>query len=109
MVPFPTPGDLPNLGIKSTSLMFGVVGMILSAPVVSVLLIIMQERIEVKESQREREEIVEMGLATEEEVGGSDLLDLRENTAETLFSPAEGATEKKYVIKHKFRVKKKDE
>ena len=87
--------------------MFGVVGMILSAPIVSVLLIIMQERLEVKESQREREELVDMGVATAEEVGTSDILDLRENTAETLFTPAEGQ-EHKYIVKHKFKVKKAD-
>lgn len=89
--------------------LFGVVGMILAAPVVSVLIIILQERIEVRESQREREEIVEMGLATEQEVGNSDLLDLRENTAETLFSPAEGVSEKRYTVKNKLRPTKKDE
>ena len=90
--------------------LFGVVGMIFAAPVVSVLLIIMQERIEVRESQREREEIVEMGVATVDEVGSSDLLDLRENTAETLFTPAEGETERehKYNIKHKQIIKKND-
>ena len=86
--------------------LFGVVGMIFAAPIVSVLLIVMQERIEVKESQREREEIVETGVATAEEVGTSDLLDLRENTAETLFTPAEGATEHKYNVKHKPSIKK---
>lgn len=86
--------------------LFGVVGMILSAPIVSVLLIILQERLEVKESQREREEILELGIATKEEVGTSDILDLRENTAETLFTPAEGESEHKYVIKHKLNIKK---
>lgn len=85
--------------------MFGVVGMILSAPIVSVLFIILQERLEVKESQREREELVDLGLATAEEVGTTDILDLRENTAETLFTPAEGQ-ERKYVVKHNFKVKK---
>ena len=85
--------------------MFGVVGMILSAPIVSVLFIILQERLEVKESQREREELVDLGLATAQEVGTTDILDLRENTAETLFTPAEGQ-ERKYVVKHNFKVKK---
>ena len=85
--------------------MFGVVGMILSAPIVSVLFIILQERLEVKESQREREELVDLGLATDQEVGTTDILDLRENTAETLFTPAEGQ-ERKYVVKHNFKVKK---
>ena len=85
--------------------MFGVVGMMLSAPIVSVLFIILQERLEVKESQREREELVDLGLATAQEVGTTDILDLRENTAETLFTPAEGQ-ERKYVVKHNFKVKK---
>lgn len=86
--------------------LFGVVGMILSAPIVSVLMIIMQERLEVRESQREREELVDMGIATTEEVGTTDILDLRENTMDTLFTPAEGETERKYVIKHKIGFKK---
>ena len=86
--------------------LFGVVGMILSAPIVSVLMIIMQERLEVRESQREREELVDMGIATAEEVGTSDILDLRENTMDTLFTPAEGESERKYIIKHKLGFKK---
>ena len=86
--------------------MFGVVGMILSAPIVSVLSIIFQERLEVRESQREREELVEMGIATAEEVGTTDILDLRENTIDTLFTPAEGESERKYIIKHKVNFKK---
>lgn len=85
--------------------MFGVVGMILAAPVVSVLLIIMQERVEVRESQREREEILEMGLATVEEVGTSDILDLRESMAETLLTPAEGESEHRYKVKNKDKIK----
>ena len=44
-------------------------------------------------------------MATAEEVGTTDILDLRENTAETLFTPAEGQ-ERKYVVKHNFKVKK---
>lgn len=86
--------------------LFGVVGMILSAPIVSVLMIIMQERLEVRESQREREELVDMGIATAEEVGTTDILDLRENTMDTLLTPAEGEPEHKYVIKHKVGFKK---
>ena len=86
--------------------LFGVVGMILSAPIVSVLSIIFQERLEVRESQREREELVEMGIATAEEVGTADILDLRENTIDTLLTPADGENERKYIIKHKVNLKK---
>lgn len=59
---------------------FGVWGMILAAPVASTISIIMQERVEVKEAQREREELIEAGVIDPNAPAGiSEMLDLAED------------------------------
>ena len=42
--------------------MFGVVGMILSGPIASVITIVMNERLQVREARREHEEMIEAGI-----------------------------------------------
>lgn len=57
--------------------MFGFWGMILSAPVVSMIAIIMQERLEIREAQREREELIDAGVTEAITEGVADMLDLK--------------------------------
>lgn len=61
--------------------MFGLVGMILSAPVASVIMILMQERLEVREARREHEEMVNAGILDANLADVSDLLDLSQDTS----------------------------
>jgi len=80
--------------------LFGVIGMLLSGPVAAIILIITQERIEVREAQRERDEIIATGVVNVNEVGTSDILDLREDAETSLFTPKE-------EMEFRFKKKKK--
>jgi len=85
--------------------LFGLAGMLLTGPAVAVITVIMQEKLEVKESAREREELVEAGLATVDEVGVSDLLDLTQDQDVTLFVPKE---EKSFLTKKRRKTREDD-
>ena len=61
--------------------LFGVVGMILSAPVVSVIMIFAQERLKVREARREHEEMVEAGIIDDNLFDVSEMLDMTQDTA----------------------------
>ncbi|MBR7091345.1 MAG: AI-2E family transporter [Clostridia bacterium] len=86
--------------------LFGVVGMLLTGPAVAVITVIMQEKLETRESAREREELVEAGLATIDEVGVSDLLDLTQDEDVTLFVPKE---DRSFLTKKRRKSKKEEE
>ncbi len=59
---------------------FGIWGMILAAPVASMIMIVMQERMEVKEALREREELVDAGIIEEDSSDSiAEMLDLTED------------------------------
>ena len=86
--------------------LFGVVGMLLTGPAVAVITVIMQEKLETKESARERQELVDAGLVTIDEVGVSDLLDLTQDEDVTLFVPKE---EKSFLTKKRRKAKATEE
>ena len=70
------------IGLALGGAMFGILGMILSAPIVSVITIIWQERLKVRESRREYEEMIEAGVLTGENLYDmSDMLDLTQDTS----------------------------
>lgn len=69
------------LGLTLGGAMFGLVGMILSAPIVSVISIVWQERLKIREQRREHEEMVEAGIIDENLCGVSDILDLTQDTS----------------------------
>ncbi len=70
------------VGLALGGAMFGVVGMILSAPIVSVITIIWQERLKVRESRREYEEMIDAGVLSSENLYDmSDMLDLTQDTS----------------------------
>lgn len=90
--------------------MFGLVGMILSAPVASVIMIVMQERLEVREARREHEEMVNAGILDANLADVSDLLDLSQDTSFNL--PIEKEDEdfvKLQALKHKKPAQKETE
>jgi len=64
--------------------MFGLWGMLLSGPVAAILTIFMQERLEVREAVREREELLEAGITDVPTAGISDMLDLQEDIDPTV-------------------------
>lgn len=64
--------------------MFGFWGMLLSGPVAAILTIYMQERLEVREAMREREELLEAGITDVPTAGISDMLDLQEDIDPTV-------------------------
>ena len=78
--------------------LFGVIGMILSAPVAAVISVVMQERLEVGEARREREELVASGAVSISEVGTSDILDLSQDADVNIFVPKE---EREFKLKFK--------
>ena len=78
--------------------LFGVIGMILSAPVAAVISVVMQERLEVGEARREREELVASGAVSVSEVGTSDILDLSQDADVNIFAPKE---EREFKLKFK--------
>lgn len=66
---------------------FGVWGLLLAAPIASLISIIMQERVEVKEAQREREELIEAGVIDVNAPAGiSEMLDLAEDQQPAKFT-----------------------
>ncbi|MBQ7977985.1 MAG: AI-2E family transporter [Clostridia bacterium] len=69
------------LGLTLGGAMFGLVGMILSAPIVSVISIVWQERLRIREQRREHEEMVEAGIVDDNFYGVSDILDLTQDTS----------------------------
>ncbi|MBR4270192.1 MAG: AI-2E family transporter [Clostridia bacterium] len=69
------------LGLTIGGAMFGVVGMILSAPVVAVISTVWQERLKIRESNKEHEELVEAGLVDAQYFGVTEILDLTQDTS----------------------------
>ena len=69
------------LGLTIGGAMFGIVGMILSAPVVAVLARIWQERLKIRESNKEHEELVEAGMVDAQYFGVTEILDLTQDTS----------------------------
>ena len=67
-------------GLAIGGALFGVVGMILSAPVVAVIATIWQERLKIREANREHEELVEAGLVDAQYFGVTEILDLTQDT-----------------------------
>ena len=55
--------------------------MILSAPIVSVIMIVAQERLKVREARREHEEMVEAGIIDDNLFDVSEMLDMTQDTA----------------------------
>ena len=89
--------------------MFGLVGMILSAPVASVIMIVMQERLEVSEARREHEEMVNAGILDENLADVSDLLDLSQDTSFNVpIEKEEDDFNKLQALKHKEKAEKED-
>lgn len=89
--------------------MFGLVGMILSAPIVSVIMIVLQEKLEVREARREHEEMVEAGVLDENLSDVSDLLDLTQDVSFNV--PIEKEEEdfnKLQALKHKNKNEKEE-
>ncbi len=69
------------LGLTIGGAMFGVVGMILSAPVVAVIATVWQERLKLREANKEHEELVEAGLVDAQYFGVTEILDLTQDTS----------------------------
>ena len=69
------------MGLIIGGALFGVVGMILSAPIVSVIMIVAQERLKVREARREHEEMVEAGIIDDNLFDVSEMLDMTQDTA----------------------------
>lgn len=61
--------------------MFGVVGMILAAPIASVISIVMNEKLQARETLREHEELIEAGIIDENFYDISEMLDLTQDNA----------------------------
>ncbi len=64
--------------------MFGVVGMILSGPIASVITIVMNERLQVREARREHEEMIEAGIIDKNFYDISEMLDLTQDNADVV-------------------------
>jgi len=80
--------------------MFGFWGMLLSGPIAAIISIFLQERLEVREAMREREEMLEAGITDVPTAGISDMLDLREDIDPTVLDIiAEERPKKKKVVK----------
>ena len=69
------------LGLTIGGAMFGVVGMILSAPIVAVIATVWQERLKIREANKEHEELVEAGLVDAQYFGVTEILDLTQDTS----------------------------
>ncbi len=91
--------------------LFGIWGMILAAPVASVVMIILQERLEVREAQREREELMDAGIVDVPTSGISDMLDLKEDIDPVIQEMKVQEFERKIMVKPKIKKQKekKDE
>lgn len=83
--------------------LFGVVGMILSGPVASVITVIMNERLQVREARREHEEMVEAGIIDKDFYNVGDMLDLTQDTVglDITIEKEEDDFKKLQAIKHK--------
>lgn len=82
--------------------MFGVIGMILSAPIAAVISIVMNEKLQAREAQREHEELVEAGIIDENFYDISEMLDLtQDNANEVVIEKEEDDFKKLQSIKNK--------
>ena len=82
--------------------MFGVVGMILSAPIAAVISIVMNEKLQAREAQREHEELVEAGIIDENFYDISEMLDLtQDNAGEVVIEKEEDDFKKLQSLKNK--------
>ena len=82
--------------------MFGVVGMILSAPIASVIMIYMNEKLQVREARREHEELLEAGVIDSNFYDISEMLDLtQDNANQVVFEKEEDDFKKLQATKNK--------
>lgn len=82
--------------------MFGVAGMILSAPIASVLSIVMNEKLQAREALREHEELIEAGIIDENFYDISEMLDLtQDNPGDIAIEKEEDDFKKLQALKHK--------
>ncbi len=82
--------------------MFGVIGMILSAPIASVISIVMNEKLQAREALREHEELVEAGIIDENFYDISEMLDLtQDNANEIVIEKEEDEFKKLQSLKNK--------
>lgn len=69
--------------------LFGIWGMLLSGPIAAILTIFLQERLEVREAMREREEMIDAGIADVPTFSVSEMLDTQEDTDPTVLDIVE--------------------
>ena len=82
--------------------MFGVVGMILSGPVAAVISVVINERLQVRESMREHEELVQAGVIDKNFYDVSEMLDLTQDTEANLtIEQEEDDFKRLQALKHK--------
>ncbi len=82
--------------------MFGVIGMILSAPIAAVISVVMSEKLQAREAQREHEELVEAGIIDENFYDISEMLDLtQDNAGEVVIEKEEDDFKKLQSLKNK--------
>ena len=82
--------------------MFGVIGMILSAPLAAVISIVMNEKLQAREAQREHEELVEAGSIAGNFYDISEMLDLtQDNADEVVIEKEEDDFKKLQSLKNK--------
>ncbi len=82
--------------------MFGVAGMVLSAPIASVIMIYMNEKLQVREARREHEELVEAGVIDSNFYDISEMLDLtQDNANQVVFEKEEDDFKKLQATKNK--------
>lgn len=82
--------------------MFGVLGMVLSAPIASVLSIVMNEKLQAREALREHEELVEAGIIDENFYDISEMLDLtQDNPGDVVIEKEEDDFKKLQALKKK--------
>lgn len=91
--------------------LFGIWGMLLSGPVAAILTVFLQERLEVREAAREREEMIEAGIDDVPTSGVSEMLDLQEDVDPTVLDiiEEESVSQKKKNKKQKENDKNKVE
>ncbi len=82
--------------------MFGIVGMIISAPIASVLSIVMNEKLKAREALREHEELIEAGIIDENFYDISEMLDLtQDNPGDVAIEKEEDDFKKLQALKNK--------
>ncbi len=84
--------------------LFGLWGMLLSGPIGAIITIYLQERLEVREAMREREEMVEAGVVDVPTSGVSEMLDYQEDIDPTVLD----IIEEDKVAKNKQKEQKKN-